>query len=54
MTNCVGNSALHFAVEFGYKRIRDYLLLKGANPDIYNIYGYYAKDGLHINENDRR
>ena len=46
MTNCVGNSALHFASEFEYTKLRAYLLQKGANPDISNIYGYYAKDGL--------
>ena len=46
LTNCIGNSALHFASEFGYTKLAAYLISKGANPDIQNIYGIYAKDGL--------
>jgi len=34
MTNSIGNTALHFASEFGFTKLRAYLLLKGANPDI--------------------
>lgn len=50
MTNSVGNSALHFAVEFKYQKVVKYLYSKGANPEIRNIYGYFAKDGLTITE----
>ena len=48
--NSVGNSALHFAVEFKYQKVVKYLYSKGANPEIRNIYGYFAKDGLTITE----
>ena len=34
MTNCLGNTALHFAVEYKYDLIRDYLIKKGGNPKI--------------------
>ena len=34
MTNCVGNTALHFANEFKYQKLATYLVSKGANPDI--------------------
>ena len=54
MTNSMGNTALHFAVEFRYTRLAHYLLQKGANPDIVNIYGYFAKDGLRIHEEGSR
>mmetsp|Transcript_25509 Transcript_25509/g.34088 ORF Transcript_25509/g.34088 Transcript_25509/m.34088 type:complete len:215 (+) Transcript_25509:71-715(+) len=50
MTNTVGNTALHFASEFGYEKLRGYLISKGANPDIVNIYGFYAKNGLRVKE----
>lgn len=54
MTNCVGNSALHFAVEFGYKKLSYYLVQKGANPHIKNIYGFFAKDGLRVVPESKR
>ena len=50
MTNTVGNTALHFATEFKYDKIRAYLLKRGANPEIMNIYGFFAKDGLTIED----
>ena len=53
MTNCVGNTALHFANEFKYEKLAAYLLSKGANPDIQNIYGFFARDGLQISEDQR-
>ena len=31
MTNCCGNSALHFATEFKYEQLQAYLVRKGAN-----------------------
>ena len=52
MTNCCGNTALHFATEFRYPALRDYLISKGANTEIQNIYGYYARDGLKITEDE--
>ena len=46
MTNCIGNSALHFCTEFGYDALFKYLVSKGGNPHIVNIRGQQAKDGL--------
>ena len=48
MTNSMGNTALHFATEFRYNKVAAYLLQKGANPEIQNIYGYRACEGLKI------
>lgn len=48
LTNQMGNTALHFASEFKYGNLRKYLISKGADPDIMNIYGFYARDGLQI------
>ena len=31
MANCAGNTALHFATEFKYEKVRKYLIEKGAN-----------------------
>jgi uncharacterized protein len=31
MTNCVGNTALHFATEYKYAKVHKYLIEKGAN-----------------------
>ena len=31
MSNCMGNTALHFAVEYDYTKVKDYLIKKGAN-----------------------
>ena len=50
MTNSVGNTALHFASEFRFEKLRNYLIEKGANPNIQNIYGFAAKDGLCVRE----
>ena len=46
MTNCCGNSALHFAAEYKYEMLESYLLRKGANPDIQNMNGFKAAEGL--------
>ena len=51
MTNCMGNTALHFANEFGYDKLAAYLMSKGASPDVANIYGFYARDGLAVRDN---
>ena len=45
MSNCMGNSALHFASEFSYTKVRDYLIKKGANTTITNLRGYTAIEG---------
>ena len=45
MSNCMGNSALHFAVVFNYTKVKDYLLQKGANTTITNLRGYKAIEG---------
>ena len=46
MTNCVGNSALHYAVEYNYKKVSDYLKKKGANMTITNLRGFRANEGI--------
>ena len=46
MTNCSGNTALHFCVEYDYKELAQYLLSKGASIDIINLNGYKPKEGL--------
>ena len=46
MTNCMGNTALHFTVEFGYLSLRDYLIKKGANIRIQNIKGQAPLEGI--------
>ena len=45
MSNCMGNSALHFAVEYEYTKVKEYLLKKGANTTITNLRGYTAIEG---------
>ena len=42
MTNSTGNSALHYAIEYKYTKLSQYLLIKGANVEITNIGGYKA------------
>ena len=46
MQNILGNTALHFAKEYKYYNIFDYLIKKGADPNIKNLRGLKAKDGL--------
>ncbi len=46
MTNCVGNTALHYAVEYKYKKVSDYLKRKGANQTITNLRGFRAFEGI--------
>ena len=46
MTNCMGNSALHFCYEYRYLGLANYLEKKGANNDIINIKGQTTKEGI--------
>ena len=46
MQNSKGNTAMHFAVEFGYHEISDYLISKGVNLDIQNLHGFQALEGI--------
>ncbi len=46
MTNCLGNSPLHFCYEYGYLDLAEYLIRKGANPEISNIKGFFCKEGI--------
>ena len=46
MSNCMGNTALHFASEYGYTKVQQYLLQKGANPNITNLKGYKCLEGI--------
>ena len=49
MQNILGNTALHFAKEFKYYNIFEYLIKKGADPNITNLRGLKAKEGLRKN-----
>ncbi len=44
--NNMGNTALHFAMEYKYNRIYEYLLAKGANPELKNLRGKMASEGI--------
>ena len=50
MQNLMGNTALHFAREYGYVEIFEYLIKKGADPDIKNLRGVPARCGLYNND----
>ena len=53
MQNIMGNTALHFAKEYGYDDIFEYLIKKGANPEIKNLRGVPAKCGLYNNDDKK-
>ena len=53
MQNIMGNTALHFAKEYGYNDIFEYLIKKGANPEIKNLRGVSAKYGLYNNDDKK-
>ena len=53
MQNIMGNTALHFAKEYGYNDIFEYLIKKGANPEIKNLRGVPAKYGLYNNDDKK-
>ena len=42
----MGNTALHFCHEFGYKALAEYLIKKGANIEIKSIKGFPTYKGL--------
>lgn len=46
MQNSMGNTALHFASEYKYINISNYLIQKGADPNLTNLRGIKAKDGI--------
>ena len=46
MTNCLGHTALHFCYEFGYYGLAEYLVRKGANPNIRNYLNLKASEGI--------
>ena len=46
MQNSMGNTALHFATEYKYENIYNYLIQKGADPNIKNLRGKKATEGL--------
>ena len=53
MQNIMGNTALHFAKEYRYDDIFDYLIKKGANPEIKNLRGVPARCGLYSNDDKK-
>lgn len=46
MKNCSGNTALHYASEYNYSELANYLIKKGANPTIENIKALKAYEGI--------
>lgn len=46
MQNSMGNTALHFATEYKYENIYNYLIQKGADTTIKNLRGKKATEGL--------
>ena len=53
MQNLMGNTALHFAREYGYVDIFEYLIKKGADPEIKNLRGIPAKCGLYNKDENK-
>lgn len=49
-TNNFGNSALHYCSEYGYTTLGNYLISKGAQPFIKNLYGFMAIQGVRSNK----
>ena len=46
MQNSMGNTALHFSSEYKYINVSNYLIQKGADPNLINLRGIKAKDGI--------
>ena len=46
MTNCCGNTALHFAYEYKCTKLITYLKEKNANENIANFRGFRAQEGI--------
>lgn len=46
MPNSMGNTALHFAAEYNYNTVYEYLIQKGADPEQKNLRGIRAKEGF--------
>lgn len=44
--NHLGNTGLHFASQYKYYNIYEYLIYKGANQEILNIKGLKPKEGI--------
>lgn len=54
MSNCMGNTSLHFATEYRYVKVQQYLLQKGANPNITNLKGYKCLEGINPKVNSEQ
>ncbi len=46
MFNIMGNTALHFCYEYNYIDLAEYLISKGANPNIKNLRQFKACEGV--------
>jgi len=46
MFNIMGNTALHFCYEYNYIDLAEYLISKGANPNIKNLREFKACEGV--------
>ena len=53
MFNIMGNTALHFCYEYNYIDLADYLISKGANPNIKNLRELKASEGVRRRNNDK-
>lgn len=53
MFNVMGNTALHFCNEYNYIDLADYLISKGANPNIKNLRELKASEGVRRKNNEK-
>lgn len=44
--NAKGNTALHYALAYGFPQVRDYLISKGADESLVNEEGLTCWEGL--------
>jgi len=44
--NYMGNTALHFTNEYKFYDLSEYLIKKGANPNVKNLRGLQASEGI--------
>jgi len=44
--NRAGNTALHYCKEYHFKECYDYLVSKGADPQLKNLQGVPASEGV--------
>ena len=50
--NHAGNTPLHYAFEYNFDALGEYLISKGADPTIQNSQGLTCYEGLHMENLD--